>query len=137
MRGLHMDAREALPTLEYPDHPAKLKGPHKPVIVNGDLRRFLGRDVSTRPAIARYISRYVKARGLQVQVDQTKFRPDADLRAILGVEECTFLQVRIVIGEWCAQVEGGTTFVVLMYGSLFIFRSALRRLLPASFGHRH
>eukprot|EP00170_Pyropia_yezoensis_P004088 contig_16856_g4099 len=100
-----MDAREALPTLEYPDHPAKLKGPHKPVIVNGDLRRFLGRDVSTRPAIARYISRYVKARGLQVQVDQTKFRPDADLRAILGVEECTFLQIGKYISPHLTKID--------------------------------
>ncbi|KAK1867825.1 hypothetical protein I4F81_010324 [Pyropia yezoensis] len=105
LRGLHMDAREALPTLEYPDHPAKLKGPHKPVIVNGDPRRFLGRDVSTRPAIARYISRYVKARGLQVQVDQTKFRPDADLRAILGVEECTFLQIGKYISPHLTKID--------------------------------
>lgn len=94
-----MDDREARPTLEYPGHPAKLKGPHKPLIVRGYLRRFLGREVSTHPAIATYISRYVRVRCLQVQDDQTRFRPDSDLRAILGVEECTFLQVRQVIDE--------------------------------------
>lgn len=99
VRGLSMGDREALLPLEYPEHPAKLKGPHKPVVVNGVLRRFLGRGVSTRPAITRYISRYVRARGLQVQDDRTKFRPDANLRAILGVEECTFLQVRHVTDE--------------------------------------
>ncbi|KAK1862161.1 hypothetical protein I4F81_004736 [Pyropia yezoensis] len=92
VRGLSMGDREALLPLEYPEHPAKLKGPHKPVVVNGVLRRFLGRGVSTRPAITRDISLYMRARGLQVQDDRTKFRPDANLRAILGVEECTFLQ---------------------------------------------
>lgn len=46
VRGLYVGDREALPPLEYPDHPAKLKGPHKPVIVKGALRRFLGQDVT-------------------------------------------------------------------------------------------
>lgn len=39
-----------------------------------------------------FISMDVRARGLPVQVDQTTFRLDADLPAILGVEQCTFLQ---------------------------------------------
>lgn len=107
VRGLYVGDREALPPLEYPDHPAKLKGPHKPVIVKGALRRFLGQDVSTRPAITRFISNYVRARHLRLQDDKTKFRPDADLRAVLGVEECTFLQVRQVMDESDVQTWGG------------------------------
>ncbi|KAK1864091.1 hypothetical protein I4F81_006641 [Pyropia yezoensis] len=105
VRGLSMGDREALLPLEYPEHPAKLKGPHKPVVVNGVLRRFLGRGVSTRPAITRYISRYVRARGLQVQDDRTKFRPDANLRAILGVEECTFLQIGKYISPHLTKID--------------------------------
>lgn len=105
VRGLYVGDREALPPLEYPDHPAKLKGPHKPVIVKGALRRFLGQDVSTRPAITRFISNYVRARHLRLQDDKTKFRPDADLRAVLGVEECTFLQIVKYISPHLTKID--------------------------------
>ena len=105
--------RLAIGPADYPPDPAMLKGVHTPVVVTGALRKLCGVPVSTRPALVRFISRYVKTNKLQRATDKRFFAVDAELRAVLGVDECSFLLV-------CLLHEGSAAFSSAVFGTAFL-----------------
>ena len=78
---------------------AKNNALNKPVNVSSDLEGVVGKGPLTRAEVTSKVWAYIKANGLQDQVNKRNINPDGKLAAVTGKDQITMFQLTSLVSK--------------------------------------